>query len=100
MYVFAISPLYFQGPAGSLLGVAYWGIIAKTAIWPILQTIDYLKFMLLHNMLNSEDTKVSKKVLLLQARNQYPNCWYSEILQAADEYQLDVSTIRLQNIRK
>ena len=51
-------------------------------------------------MLNSKDTKVSKKVLLSQARNQYPNCWYSEILQAADEYQLDVSTIRLQNIRK
>ena len=43
--------------------------IAETAIWPILQTIDYQKFMLLHNMLNSEDTKVSKKVLLSQARN-------------------------------
>ena len=68
----------------------YWGIIAETAIWPILQTIDYQKFMLLHNMLNSEDTKVSKKVLLSQARNQYPNCWYSEILQAADQYQLDI----------
>ena len=78
----------------------YWGIIAETAIWPILQTTDYQKFMLLHNMLNSEDTKISKKVLLSQARNQYPNCCSSEMLQAADDYQLDISTIRLRKIRK
>ena len=78
----------------------YWGIIEETAIWPILQTIDFQKLMLLHNMLNSEDTKISKKVLLSQARNQYPNCWYSEILQAADDYQLDISTKWLQKIRK
>ena len=51
------------------------------------QIIDYRKFMLLlHITVNGEDSKVSRKVLMNQIVNNYPNCWYAETDEELKQY--------------
>ncbi len=48
----------------------YWGLIAETGIWPLMQTISYKKFMLLHKIINSEQQRMALKIIENQRSKQ------------------------------
>ena len=78
----------------------YWGLLKETGTLPIMQTIHYKKLMLLHHLLNSDETRIARKIILLQKDKEYPNCWYSEIKELSENYKLDISTPRIMKMTK
>ena len=70
-------------------GTPYWGLIKETGIWPIKQEIHYKKLMLVHEIMNSEDERIIKKIIKEQKKREYKG-WYEEIRQIAEEYNVDI----------
>ena len=81
-------------------GTPYWGIIAETGVWPYKYIVKYKQLMFSHNLINSSDTRVAKKILLQQSYNNYENNYYNEIKNMANKMgiQYDIETMHKTSI--
>ena len=61
----------------------YLGIISELNILPFIDVIWYKKFMWYHRLINSDDTRNAKNILIKQT--QEDDNWYTELLQYAEE---------------
>ena len=57
----------------------YLALISELGIWPIGKQVEYKKLMLYHALVNSDDKRISKKILEQQIEKEKEQCWYSEI---------------------
>ena len=49
-------------------GTPYWGIIAETGTWPYQYIVQYKMFMFVHNLVNSDERRIARKVLIEQSK--------------------------------
>ena len=76
----------------------YQSFLSEVVMKKIETLIHIKKFMLLHQILTSDDDRLAKKVLLEQMNERIDKCWYTDIKQLAEIYQvnIDVSSVTSQ----
>ena len=69
----------------------YYGILSEVGMWTVEIQIQYKKLLLLHTLLNSDDERIAKKVLLEQMKQDIPKSWYPEVKRIAEENEIDLA---------
>ena len=73
----------------------YWGLIAKSGIWPVKNRTEYKKIMLFHNIVTSNEKRLVKDVVEDQIRKPYRGCWGESVVEICRKYDLNPEEIRL-----
>ena len=70
----------------------YYGLLTETGWLTMEARLHYRKLMLFHNIMNSDDKRVLKKLLHVQREENREGTWYSNICKIKERYdiQLDV----------
>ena len=71
----------------------YEAFLSELGVWPMRHYVGYKKLLLLHNLMHSENNRVAKQVLLDQINKNIPNCWYEEIKQMSQNYQIELNNV-------
>ena len=75
-------------------GTPYWGIIAETGMWPYHYIVKYKKMMFVHNLVNSNENRIAKTILIEQSKENKTN-YYNEIKAVTEELgiKMDIKTL-------
>ena len=76
------------------MSTPYMGILNETGIWPVEYQLMYKRLMLYHNIVNSNDCREVKKLILEQERRPIGKCWASKVKEDAEELGLKLQTIK------
>ncbi len=76
----------------------YWGVLSETGLWPAKEVIRYKRLMLCHNIVNSTDKRLVKKIVCNQIEDPYPNCWGQIV--SDDCKELNINLEDLWNLNK
>ena len=73
----------------------YYGILMETGWWTMKARIEYKKMMLYHNIENSHEERIIKKILNIQKEERREGTWYSEVKKSINMYkiQIDVKAV-------
>ena len=71
----------------------YWGMMIELGIWPMKERIAYRKMMLYQNVICSSDNRLSRMIVVEQRRGGMENCWYEEITQEGQRYNIPVNRV-------
>ena len=82
-------------------GTPYWGIIAETGSWPYKYIVMYKMFMFVHNLVNSDESRIARKILMEQSKTTINNNnYYNTIRKAAEKLGVDVGIKQLEKVKK
>ena len=70
-----------------------WGVMKECGLWPMKEWVAYKKLMLFQQILNTKTERLCKQVIENQKKMKYKNCWYSEIEEDAEKYQIDLDGV-------
>ena len=69
----------------------YIGVLYETGIWRVEEMLVYKRMMLYHNIMNSKDSRVVKKVMKEEEINGPPGCWLEKVKEDADEMEIVIN---------
>ena len=69
----------------------YWGIIAETGIWPYMYEVIYKRLMFFHNLIHSDKTCVTRRILMNQMDSIETHTWYAGIIISSREIGLETN---------
>ena len=73
----------------------YEPFLSEIGIWPMRHYINYKRLLLLYNLINSPtEDRVATKILKVQMDNDTPNCWYSELKEQCEQYEIDMTKVK------
>ena len=78
----------------------YIGILSELGIWPVEQLADYKRIMLLHQIINSKDTRFLKEIVEEQIRDTFSGCWYEQTKEICDKYNVGLQLVKCLSKRK
>ena len=78
----------------------YLGILWETGIWRVSDELIYKQLMLLHNIMQSGDERILKRIIIEQNRNPIPNCWLECVKQRAKDVGIDVNVWEISKKKK
>ena len=81
------------------MGTPYWGIIAETGSWPYHYIVKYKMFMFAHNLVNSDESRMARKILIEQSKIKSSN-YYNTIKTSAEKLGIDISIENLAETTK
>ena len=90
-----IKRLYNLPQSTSSLGLLY-----ELGIWRIKYIIFYKKMMLLHNILNSNAERLTKRIILDQHQYPTPNCWLQVLKREAADINVKVDIEQIKSTTK
>ena len=70
----------------------YWGILGETGIWPLKSVVIYHRLMYMHNIMNSEDSRLAKRIVMGQQEIEGEN-WTRETERIGKEYNIDMDKV-------
>lgn len=73
------------------ISTPYWGLLVELGIWNIQSRIEYKKLMIWQNIKNSEDTRLSRKVIMEQKERKWEIGWYKELTEIATKHKIDLT---------
>ena len=79
----SIQGKIIRGLFGLPASTPYWGMLHELGIAPIMLSLTYQKLMLYHNLINSDDERIAKKVVEAQENSGLDKCWYAEVREEA-----------------
>ena len=79
----SIQGKIIRGLFGLPASTPYWGMLHELGIAPIILSLTYQKLMLYHNLINSDDERIAKKVVEAQENSGLDKCWYAEVREEA-----------------
>ena len=68
-----------------------WGILRETGIWSVEMQIAYQRLMLYHLMVNADDGRLGKQVIMAQRDDDYPG-WTQETERIARKLEIDLDS--------
>ena len=74
----------------------YLPLLLETGMWTMEARINYKKLMLYHNIMNSDDNRLLKHIVMEQKRNLRSGTWYHSITEIVRKYDIHMSD----NVRK
>ena len=66
----------------------YFGILMETGMWTVEARIAYRKLMLFHNLMHSEDDRVTKNMLMVQEQEDREGTWFSDVRKKLETYEI------------
>ena len=69
-------------------------ILFETGIWPIIGRIEYSTMMLFHSVMNSDDERISKKIIEQQQKEKLNNAMYERVKE------LEINIAKVGEIKK
>ena len=78
----------------------YWGILHEFDIPPVHLLLTYMKLMLYHNLINSKEERMSRKIVETQEKLGHTKCWYGEVTKEAAEIGITLGKNNVQNLPK
>ena len=75
-------------------------MLYETKILPARLEIWYRKLMLYHGIINSDEDRIVKKILIEQERSQQVKCWFSELKEIGDKIGMEVGGDKAKEKRK
>ena len=82
------------------MGTPYWGIIAETGIWPYQYIVEYKMLMFAHTLVNSDEDRIARRVLIEQSKSTTTDNYYNDIKAKANKFGVDVSIEILEETSK
>ena len=71
----------------------YLGLLAELGIWPVQQVLEYKRIMLLHQIVNSKETRLVKQVIMRQIESSWTGCWMEWTEEVYRKYKLNMELI-------
>ena len=87
----SIQRRLLRGIYGLPKSTPYWGMLYELDIIPIRLHITYKRLMVYHNMMNSDDERVAKRIIKEQERREYKECWFGNMQEEAKEIGMKVN---------
>jgi hypothetical protein len=85
-------------------GTPYWGIIAETGIWPYVHVIAQKQLMLLHQMINSDEERVARKIIVNQIEKERSGGndenWFTAVKRWADRIGIEIDVEEMKEVSK
>ena len=63
------------------ISTSYIGLLMETGTWPANQRIQYTTMMLYHNIMNSDNKRVARKILAEKTKSNHKNTIISKVQQ-------------------
>ena len=74
------------------------GILFETGIWPIRERIEYSTMMIFHSIMNSDNKRISKKVIEQQQKEKLKNTMHKRVKDITKE--LEINIVKVGSIKK
>ena len=68
-----------------------WGLMKKCGLWPMRERVVYKRFMTFQQTMTSQNGRLCRKVIENKKKMGYKQCWYSEIKDDAEKYNVDIN---------
>ena len=69
------------------------GILYETGIWPIKERIEYSRMMLFHSIMNSNDERISKKIIEQQRKEKLKNTMHERVKGISKELEINIAKV-------
>jgi hypothetical protein len=89
-----------KGIFGLPRSTPYWGILYELNLLPVNLLILYRKLMVYHMLVNSDDSRVAKRVILEQEEMEQDRCWYAELKDDARGIEIDLCRKLVEKVSK
>ena len=89
-----------KGIFGLPKSTPYWGILYELDLLPVNLLILYRKLMVYHMLVNSDDSRVARKVILEQEEMGHDLCWFSNLKEEAGEIAININRKMVENKSK
>ena len=89
-----------KGIFGLPRSTPYWGILYELNLLPVSLLILYRKLMVYHMLVNSEKSRVARKVILEQEEMGHDRCWFAELKEDAKEIGINIHRKVVENVTK
>jgi hypothetical protein len=76
-------------------GTPYWGLLNELGIWPLEDLLNYKKFMLLQNLMNSDDSRVTKNLVNYQKKYEIESSWSVNLKEIGARYGIQMENDEL-----
>ena len=73
----------------------YWGILNEVGIWPLEHFLHYKKFMLLQNLITSDDSRTTKNLIIYQRKYEIEASWYNNLEKIGKQYEIQMTNEEL-----
>ena len=73
------------------MSTPYFPLLLETGMWTMEARINYKKLMLYHNIMNSDDNRLIKNIVIEQKRCLRPGTWYHSITKIIQKYSIELS---------
>ena len=70
----------------------YSPLLPETGMWTMEGRINYKKLMLFHNIVNSSDERIVKRILFEQMKDPREGTWYYSIIELLKKYNISLTT--------
>lgn len=71
----------------------YIGLLNELGVWTIEQRMRYRKIMLYHNLVNSDDERLAKKIVLEQRKTEEKDSFYNTVKEMTIALSINIDTI-------
>ena len=78
----------------------YWGVLKEFDILPIKLLLTYKKLMLYHNVVNSDEGRVARKIIEEQEKNGHEKCWYGNVKEEGERIGIEVNKKKVEGMMK
>ena len=89
-----------KGIFGLPLSTPYWGILYELDILPIHLLLTYQKLMLYHSLINSDEERTAKQIVIQQETLKHQHCWYGNLNLEAECINIILDKNRLLGMKK
>ncbi|MDP7404354.1 MAG: hypothetical protein QF782_02810, partial [Porticoccaceae bacterium] len=79
-----------KGIFGLPKSTPYWGILYELDLLPVNLLILYRKLMVYHLLINSNESRIARKVILEQEEMGFNRCWFADVKEEAREIGIDL----------
>ena len=69
----------------------YWGMLIELDILPIKLLIAYKRLMVYHNLMNSDDRRVARDVVIEQEKSGHKQCWFGNVEEDGNKIGIQVN---------
>ena len=69
------------------------GILYETGIWPIKERIEYSRMMLFHSIMNSNNERISKKIIEQQRKEKLKNTMHERVKGISKELEINIAKV-------
>ena len=80
-------------------GTPYYGMINETGMWPFSYIVKYKQLMWYHNLIHSDEKRISRRTLFDQMAEESDN-WWNQLSKWADEMEIDLKVEHIQKRNK